>query len=137
MELYKILQLRNQVFVVEQKCPFPDLDNYDQNAYHNMGWLNNTLIAYSRIFDYKQMYSEQSIGRVICDKPYRNSGVGTELMTYSMSECKFLFGNGNIKISAQYQLLGFYKRLGFTSIGHIYYEDGMPHINMMYIAPKV
>ena len=131
-ELYKILRLRSQVFVVEQRCVFQDIDNYDQSAHHVMVWNNHRLIATSRLFDYGRMYTDQSIGRVVCDEQYREFGTGKELMGYSMIECNRLYGKGIIHISAQYRLLGFYQKFGFQSIGRPYDEDGIDHIAMMY-----
>lgn len=134
-ELYKILRLRSQVFVVEQRCVFLDNDNYDRLSYHTMGWINHRLIATSRLFDYEQMYTDKSIGRVVCDPEYRHEGTGKELMSYSMRESDRLFGKGIIQIGAQYRLLGFYEKFGFQSFGVPYDEDGIDHIAMIYF-PK-
>ena len=133
-QLYQILRLRSQVFVVEQKCLFLDLDNHDQNAYHILGQnADGNLIATSRIFSPGIVYpNHQSIGRVVCAPKYRNNGIGKRLMAHSILECNRIFGNIQpIKIGAQYQLLRFYESFGFQSIGEKYEEDGIDHIEMI------
>ncbi len=141
LELYHILQLRSRVFVVEQRCIYTDIDNYDKTAYHIMGFYNGTfglangtfgLATYSRIFPTKTIYSDyQSIGRVVCAPEFRKNKIGNELMTKSISECNRIFGKGPIKIGAQYYLVKFYETFGFKCIGEKYDEDGIDHITMI------
>lgn len=131
-ELYAILRLRSEVFVVEQNCVFLDMDNNDQKAYHTMGWLNDELIATTRLFDVDQSYSGyQSIGRVVGSPRHRGKGAGKELMQYSIAECERLFGKHPIKIGAQLYLKKFYNEQGFEQAGEMYYEDEIEHIPMI------
>lgn len=133
LELYKILQLRSMVFVVEQQCIFLDMDNNDQIAYHTLGLLDDgELVATTRLFNLHDSYEGyQSIGRVCCSSKYRNKGYGKALMLYSINECKRLFGPGSIKIGAQLYLNKFYNDLGFENCDDVYEEDGIPHIHMI------
>jgi len=131
-ELYKILQLRNEVFIVEQKCAYQDLDNKDFFAYHLCAWENEKLLAYTRLFDLGKSYPEvASIGRVITSPAYRRKNLGKELMTRSTEEIYRLFGNVPIKISAQLYLKRFYESFGFVKQGEVYLEDGIDHIAML------
>ena len=130
-ELYKILQLRNAVFVVEQNCVFQDADNKDEGSLHFMGFINDELIAYTRLAPPKYIYEEASIGRVVTSPAYRSKGLGKELMQRSIDVCKQHFGYGAIKIGAQYHLVKFYESLGFKIIGEKYDEDGIEHVHMM------
>jgi ElaA protein len=131
-ELYAILRLRSEVFVVEQNCVFLDMDNNDQIAYHTMGWMGNDLIASTRLYDKDQSYvGYQSIGRVVSSPKYRRFGYGKELMRYSIEECNRLFGKGPIKIGAQKYLLQFYSSFGFVSQEDDYLEDDIPHVHMI------
>lgn len=131
-ELYAILRLRSEVFVVEQKCVFLDMDNNDQIAYHTMGWLGDELIATTRLFDIDQSYpGYQSIGRVVGSPSHRGIGAGKALMEFSISECERLFGKHPIKIGAQLYLKKFYGELGWEQAGEMYYEDNIEHIPMI------
>jgi ElaA protein len=130
-ELYAILQLRNEVFVVEQNCVFQDADNKDQLSYHLMGWQQSSLIAYTRLVPPGVAYAEPSIGRVVTSITARRSGIGKELMQQSVAGCKKLFGNNIIRIGAQLYLKKFYSSLGFVPTGGIYPEDGIEHIQML------
>lgn len=130
-QLYAVMRLRNQVFVVEQHCVFQDADNKDQASYHLMAWQNDQLVAYTRLVPPGMAYAEASIGRVVTDITARGSGIGRQLMQQSISTCKRLFGNGPIRIGAQLYLQGFYSSLGFVPTGGIYPEDGIDHIQMM------
>jgi len=131
-ELYSILRLRSEVFVVEQNCVFLDMDNNDQKAYHTMGWMNGDLVATTRLFDVDQSYpGYQSIGRVVGSPKYRGIGAGKALMEYSIAECERLFGKHAIKIGAQLYLKKFYNEQGFEQAGEMYYEDEIEHIPMI------
>ena len=141
MELYRILQLRQEVFVVEQNCPYIDADEKDLQAYHLMGviFLDSTksdynktkLIAYSRIVFPKVSYDEISIGRVVTHPAYRHTGAGIKLMEESLLQINILFGKVPVRIGAQYYLIDFYKKFGFKPIDDIYLEDGIKHIIML------
>lgn len=130
-ELYAILQLRNEVFAIEQNCVYPDMDNNDQPSHHLMAWQNNKLIAYTRIIPPGIIYTEPSIGRVVISPSIRGTGMGKKLMEKSMEETYKLYGKTPIKIGAQLYLLKFYADMGFTQTSEIYMEDGIEHIEMM------
>ena len=130
-ELYAILQLRNEVFVVEQNCVFQDADNKDQYCYHLMGWQENDLAAYSRIIPPEISYSESSIGRIVTSPKARGNGIGRELVKQSIEELYILFGKIPIKIGAQMYLQKFYSSFGFKQTSDIYLEDDIPHIEML------
>lgn len=129
-EVYVILRLRSEVFVVEQNCVFQDMDNKDQYCYHLMGWQNNELIAYTRIVPPGISYDLPSIGRVVTSPKVRNSGIGKLLMEKSIEELTRLYGQGPIRIGAQLYLKNFYGSFGFEQSGDVYDEDGIDHIEM-------
>jgi ElaA protein len=130
-ELYSILRLRTEVFVVEQNCVFQDMDNKDQPAYHLMGWENDRLVAYTRLIPPQVAYKEPSIGRVVTSAAARGGGIGRILMEKSIEEVVRLFGKTPIKLGAQLYLKKFYESLGFIQSGDIYDEDGIDHIQMI------
>jgi len=130
-ELYAILRLRTEVFVVEQNCVFQDMDNKDQPAYHLMGWKNEILIAYTRLIPSNLSYKEPSIGRVVTSASARGGGIGRKLMEKSIEEMIRLYGKTPIKLGAQLYLKKFYESLGFIQSGDIYKEDGIDHIEMI------
>ena len=130
-ELYSILRLRNEVFVVEQNCVYQDLDNRDQLSWHLTCWHENKPVAYTRILPPGILYQEPSIGRVVTEVNYRNKGLGKELMERSIKNCELLFGKQDIKLGAQLYLKEFYISLGFLPEGNIYLEDGIEHIAMI------
>ena len=130
-ELYSILQLRNEVFVVEQNCVFQDADDKDQNSYHLMGFNNDKLVAYTRLVPPGESYKEVSIGRVVTSPSVRRSGAGKELMEQSIDAVYKIFGVQPIKIGAQLYLKKFYESFGFEQISDVYLEDGIEHIYMM------
>jgi len=132
-ELYDILQLRAEVFVVEQDCVYQDVDGKDQKALHILGYKNNQLIAYSRIFNAGDYFKTASIGRVVIKETERAYGYGHELMTTSIMAVKIHFNTFKITISAQKHLKKFYESHKFTQVGKEYLEDGIPHIKMVII----
>ena len=129
-ELYAILQLRNEVFIIEQNCIYPDLDDKDQAAHHLMCFENNKLIAYTRILAPGISYTDPAIGRVVTAPGARRSGLGKELMQRSIDSCKNLFGNTSVTLSAQLYLKKFYESLGFSAVSEVYLEDGIEHVKM-------
>lgn len=131
LELYSILQLRNEVFVVEQNCVFQDADNKDQLSYHLMGWNNEVLIAYARIIPAGVAYNLPSIGRVVTSPRVRRNGTGKILMKESIVAIEKLFGNVSIQLGAQLYLKKFYESFGFVQSSDIYPEDGIEHIEMI------
>jgi ElaA protein len=131
LQLYAILRLRSEVFVVEQNCVFQDMDNKDQSSYHFMGWENDVLIAYTRVIPPGVAHEFCSIGRVVTSPAARGTGIGKLLMEKSIREVQELFGNVSIKIGAQLYLKDFYKSFGFKQSSDVYDEDGIDHIEMI------
>lgn len=131
-ELYCILQLRNEVFSIEQNCVYQDADNKDQQAYHLCGWDGNTLAAYCRILPAGISYDHPSIGRVVTSPQYRKGGYGKELMKLAVEKTIEQFNDQVIIISAQLYLKKFYETIGFVQKTEPYMEDGIPHIKMQY-----
>jgi len=129
-ELYAILQLRSEVFVVEQQCVYQDLDNKDQSAWHLMGWKSEKLVAYTRLIPPGISYEEPSIGRVVTSPSERKTGLGREAMSISLDMIRELFGESPVKLGAQLYLRNFYCSLGFVQTSEIYLEDGIEHIEM-------
>ena len=130
-ELYAILRLRSEVFVVEQDCVYQDLDGKDQKALHVIGKKEGVVIAYTRIFKSGDYFKQASIGRVVVKKSERNSSYGHEIMIASIKAVREQLNETTIKISAQTYLKKFYNSLGFKAIGEEYLEDGIPHIGML------
>ena len=130
-ELYAILQLRSEVFVVEQNCVFQDMDDKDQVSHHLMGWQGDKLVAYSRIVPAGISYVEFSIGRIVSSPSVRRQGIGRVLVDKSIQLAYSLHGKGVIHIGAQYYLRDFYESFGFRKTGDIYLEDGIEHIEML------
>lgn len=130
-ELYAILKLRSEVFVVEQNCVYLDTDNKDQLSFHLSGWIGNELVAYARILPPGLAFQEASIGRVVTNPQYRKTGAGRELMQQAIEKTLKQFDVSAIKIGAQLYLLNFYTSLGFQISGPEYMEDGIPHIEMI------
>ena len=130
-ELYKILQLRSDVFVVEQNCVYQDMDGKDRYATHVLGYKNGSLVAYTRIFKPKAYFEEASIGRVLVKKEYRAFKYGYDIMNASIAAIAQRYGTTTIKISAQAYLQQFYTNLGFKKMGEPYLEDDIPHIAMI------
>jgi ElaA protein len=130
-ELYAILRLRSEVFVVEQNCVFLDMDNKDQRCHHLMGWQDDQLVGYSRVLRSGISYVESSIGRVVTSPAARRLGVGRELINKSIDTLYRLYGKQPIRIGAQCYLTKFYESFGFVQKGEIYLEDGIEHIEML------
>lgn len=132
-ELYALLQLRSEVFVVEQNCVYQDIDGKDPKAFHVLGFKNEVLIAYTRLFKPGDYFEEASIGRVVVKKEERQHSYGHELMEVSIEAIKEHFKEKVVKISAQSYLKSFYNNLGFKEEGEEYLEDGIPHTAMRLI----
>jgi len=130
-ELYKILQLRNEVFVVEQNCIYQDADGKDQNAIHLFYKDKDKIAAYTRIFDAGKYFENASIGRVVVSPDYRKKGLGKKIMADSIDFIHNHLNQPVIEISAQTYLKKFYNELGFKEKGTEYLEDGIPHIKMI------
>lgn len=130
-ELYNILKLRSEIFVVEQNCVYQDMDDKDQKALHVLGMKNETIVAYTRIFKPGDYFEYASIGRVIVSQKERQHKYGYDIMNASIKAVKDNFNATKIKIGAQSYLRKFYGNLGFKEVGEEYLEDGIPHIHMI------
>ena len=129
--LYAVLQLRSEVFVVEQNCAYQDMDDYDQAALHLTGQLENCLVCYTRLLPPCVKYDGIAIGRVITKLSVRGDGYGKRLMQESIRYCHQHWPTASITLSAQHYLEKFYSDLGFNTVSEIYMEDGIPHIEML------
>lgn len=129
--LYEVLQLRSEVFVVEQACIFQDLDGADEQAMHLLGRSGGQLVAYARCFPAGVKYAEASIGRVITRSSARASGMGHELIQRAIDAVHRHWDTPPIRIGAQARLEKFYNRHGFAKAGPVYDEDGIDHIEMV------
>ena len=132
IELYNILRLRNEVFIVEQECPYVDCDNKDIGAYHLLIEEHGKLLAYLRILDKGVSYDEVSIGRVIVTNECRGKGIAKEMMTKSLEFIKENLNENEVRISAQSYALKLYESVGFKIASEEYLEDDIPHIDMIY-----
>ncbi len=131
-ELYDMLRLRSEVFVVEQNCVFPDMDDKDQLCHHVLFYNEEqVLVATSRLVPAGVAYPDMmSIGRIVTSQLVRGTGVGKELVEMSIAECHRLFGKAPIRIGAQLYAKAFYERFGFEQSSEVYDEDGIDHIKM-------
>ena len=130
-ELYNLLALRAEVFVVEQECAYQDLDGKDTKALHILGIVNNELIAYARVFGPGDYFEEASIGRIVVQKNYRSDGFGRQIVLAAEKAIVDNFRAEKIKLSAQSYLRNFYEDLGYRVKGDEYLEDGIPHLAMI------
>ncbi|MDT0558012.1 GNAT family N-acetyltransferase [Ichthyenterobacterium sp. W332] len=131
-ELYDLLQLRSEVFVVEQDCVYQDVDGKDEKALHVLGYKKNDLVAYTRVFKPGDYFEEASIGRVVVKENQRQHNYGYTIMNASIKAIEDYYKTSDIRISAQTYLKRFYNNLNFTEVGEEYLEDGIPHINMIF-----
>ncbi|MFM1875424.1 MAG: hypothetical protein RL266_1161 [Bacteroidota bacterium] len=130
-EVYTILCVRQQVFVLEQECLYLDADGKDRKAFHLMGFDGEELVAYARILDPGVSYSEVAMGRILTTEKIRGRGAGIELMEVGLKKIAEHYGNVPVRISAQTYLLDFYGKFGFRSTGKEYLEDEIPHTEML------
>jgi len=131
-EIYKILALRNEIFIVEQECPYLDCDDKDLNSYHLFLTENGQIVSYLRILEKGVSYDEISIGRVAVKKSYRGKGISRKMMQKAIEFIENNLSENTIKIQAQAYLLDFYSSLGFKVVSEEYLEDNIPHIDMIY-----
>ncbi|SAI10357.1 acetyltransferase [Bordetella ansorpii] len=131
-ELYALLRLRSEVFVVEQQCIFLDLDGQDLagDTWHLMGWKDGRLVAGARLLDPGSHAGDAVIGRVVTAQDARGNGLGHELMRQALHEISRLWPAHPVYLGAQHRLQGFYAGHGFTPATEIYMEDGIAHIGM-------
>lgn len=132
MELYEILKLRAEVFIVEQNCPYQDLDDKDIVAYHLFLQENNRIIAVLRILPENISYSDMAIGRVIVKKTYRHQGIAKLMMKKAMDFIVNDLGKKSIRLSGQAYLIDFYQNLGFKKVSDVYLEDGIDHFEFLF-----
>jgi ElaA protein len=130
-QLYTVLQLRSQVFVVEQACIYQDLDDLDQDSMHLIGFLDEQLVCYARLVPPGVKYEEPAIGRITSHPSVRRSGYGRAVVGRAIEICQDIWPAEGIRISAQQRLENFYKEFGFKSVSAPYLEDGLPHIEMI------
>lgn len=130
-ELYNILQERTNVFVVEQNCPYPEVDGKDAQSYHLYKEENGEIIAYLRILPPGVSYAELSIGRVLVKKEYRGQKLAHELMVRALQFIADELNETTVKIQAQDYLRNFYSSFGFEAISEVYLDDGIPHVDML------
>lgn len=130
-ELYQILKLRSEVFIIEQNCIYQDIDGKDEKALHVLGIYNNKIVAYCRLFNTGDYFKNASIGRVVISKEYRDKKWGHLLMENALKSISCNYGKQEITISAQLYLRNFYESHGFEQISETYLEDGIPHIEML------
>ena len=130
-ELYAILKIRQEVFIVEQTCYYLDADGYDEKAIHIWGEKDEEIVAYCRIFEPKIKYPESSLGRVLTNPSYRNLKLGKVLLKIALNTIEVKFNTTQVRISAQDYLLRFYSEFGFISTGLEYLEDDIPHTEML------
>lgn len=131
-ELYDILKARVDVFVVEQTCPYPEIDNYDQQSLHIYLKNEDDLLGYARILPKNSKFQEASIGRVLVVKKYRGKGFAELIMKEAINHIFNEWKEEVIFIQAQHYLSEFYSSLGFKQITDVYLEDNIPHIDMIY-----
>lgn len=130
-ELYAVLQLRCEVFVVEQNCVYLDIDGKDKKSFHLMAWQGDDLAAYTRLVPPGISFTEASIGRVLSSPKYRGLGIGITLMQKSIHNTLESYATNKIRIGAQLYLKKFYEGFGFITQGDEFLEDGIPHIEML------
>ena len=130
-ELYDVVQLRQNVFIIEQECFYEDLDGYDQQALHLLVYDKSVLAAYLRIFKPGIKYKEASLGRIIVSKTFRGTNVGKSLINEGINYTWDSFSASAIRIEAQSDLQSYYNQFGFLEEGEIYKVDGINHIQMV------
>lgn len=130
-ELYELLKLRSEIFVVEQDCVYLDVDGKDQRALHVMAYVDDILIAYARCFKQGDYFDKASIGRILVRDNYRKLGYGHKITEAAIKAIQENYNADSIKISAQVYLVMFYESHGFKTYGDRYLEDGIPHIAMV------
>lgn len=130
-ELYEILKLRQDIFVIEQQDPYNDLDNIDQKSIHLFYQENDNIVSYARIIPPSNSNSNAVIGRIVVDINYRNKGLGKKIIKESIDFCHNSYPNSQIKISAQQNLAKFYETLGFKQCSEPYYDSKIIHIDMI------
>jgi ElaA protein len=133
-QIYAILAARNAVFVVEQTCPYQDMDGLDAGAMHLTAWHGTEVAAYLRIIDPGIKFAERSIGRVLTTSAFRGTGLGRELLKRALEYVDQTFPKESVRLGAQAHLQSFYAFFGFEKASDLYMEDGIPHVEMLRVA---
>ena len=131
-ELYDILKLRQDVFIIEQACIYPDIDDNDQNAVHLMAFDRDQLIGCLRILEKGVTFEEASIGRVVMAPSHRRTGIAKRMMQQALDFIGLEWRENRVKISAQSYTIPFYAGVGFEVVSAEYLEDGIPHVDMVW-----
>lgn len=131
-ELYEVLKKREEVFIVEQKCPYPDCDGKDLLSYHMLYKDDEKLVGYLRIIPKGISYDEISLGRILIAPDYREHKLGSKMVSKALEFVETVLCEKSVRISAQLYLVDFYSKLGFETVGSPYEEDWIPHIEMLY-----
>lgn len=134
-EVYEILALRQQVFVLEQTCLYADIDHKDQQCFHLSGWQDGKLQGYLRVVPPGLVYSEVALGRILTAESARGTGLGKQLLIRALDDVSLLYPGQSVRISAQLYLQKFYAGFGFKTVSEPYDEDGIPHIEMLLSSP--
>lgn len=129
-QLHDIFYLRQEVFILEQQCLYPDIDGYDDRATHIALYDEQNLAGYLRVFEPGVKFEEAALGRIVVDKSYRGSTIGPSLIKTGIDYCRTKFPNMGVRIEAQAALLKYYGQFGFKAEGKIYEVDGIDHIQM-------
>ena len=129
-ELYDMMNIRQEVFIVEQQAPYLDADNVDQVSVHLLAYCGKSLQGYARLIPPGVKYLEPSMGRIVLRQASRGTGFSRILVGKAIQKSKALYPDFGIRISAQYPLASFYRSFNFEEVGDIYDEDGIPHIEM-------
>lgn len=132
-QLHDIISIRIAVFVVEQNCPYQELDGKDKDAYHLMAIEDDVIIGTLRILKPGVYYKEAAIGRVVSHPDHRNKKLGHTMMSKAMEYAQKELNYSSIRLSAQTHLVEYYSKHGFQSTGKEYLEDGIPHTEMLYV----
>jgi ElaA protein len=130
IDMFDMLKARQDIFIIEQDCIYPDIDDLDKKSWHLLARENNELVAYLRVVFPGYKYEELSIGRVLMVEKYRGQGFGYKLVAEAINNIKQIDVEANIRISAQYHLQKFYGSFGFKAVSEPYDEDGISHIEM-------
>lgn len=133
-QLYAVFAARIAVFVVEQNCPYQELDGMDDDAEHLIAWSGTTLAGYLRVLGPDTRFAEPSIGRIITAKEFRGSGLGREIVAKGIEHTRMRYPGSAVRISAQVYLEKFYESFGFETVSEQYLEDNIPHVEML-LAP--
>ena len=134
VQLYAMLEARIAIFVVEQNCPYQDLDGLDQDAEHLIGWSGREVAGYLRVLAPGTRFADPSIGRIITTQRFRGSGLGREIVPKGIERTRLRYPGRAIRISAQKYLEKFYGSFGFATVSEPYLEDNIPHVEMLLLS---